>query len=347
MPELARGEWLNTDQPLTQDTLRGHVALIDFWDYTCVHCIRTLPYLTTWHERYAGKGLTVIGVHAPEFSFARSRAEIEAAIHEFGIPYPVLLDNEYQTWMRFANRAWPTKYLIDGDGYIRYKAQGEGHYHETERAIQALLRLHDPHVELPDLLPPLRPEDAAGAVCYRPTPELYAGYERGSLGNREGYAAANPLVYRMPHPDDRAEMHFYADGIWRAQAESFAFAGQDGGRIMLPYRAASVNAVLSPSSDPVEVMLHLRRTEVSPVIEVRQDGKPLTPANAGGDIDYDDGGISVICVERPRMYELVRNPQFEAHELELIFHAHGLALYAFTFTSCAAPSDGPDTYRVE
>lgn len=347
MPELARGEWLNTDQPLTQDTLRGRVALIDFWDYTCVNCIRTLPYLTTWHERYAGKGLTVIGVHAPEFSFARSRAEIEAAIHEFGIPYPVLLDNEYQTWMRFANRAWPTKYLIDGDGYIRYKAQGEGHYHETERAIQALLRLRDPHVELPDLLPPLRPEDAAGAVCYRPTPELYAGYERGSLGNREGYAAANPLVYRMPHPDDRAEMHFYADGIWRAQAESFAFAGQDGGRIMLPYRAASVNAVLSPSSDPVEVMLHLRRTEVSPVIEVRQDGKPLTPANAGGDIDYDDGGISVICVERPRMYELVRNPQFEAHELELIFHAHGLALYAFTFTSCAAPAAGPDTYRVE
>lgn len=349
MPEFAPGEWLNTDQPLTREQLRGRVALIDFWDYTCINCIRTLPYLTAWHDRYAERGLVVIGVHAPEFSFARSRAEISAAIERFAIHYPVLLDNDYQTWLAFANRAWPTKYLIDHEGYIRYRAQGEGHYHATEVAIQAALRLRDPRVDLPDVLPPLRAEDAPGAVYYRPTPELYAGFERGSLGNPEGYAASHPLVYRLPRREDRSEHQFYADGIWQAHRESFAFAGQDGGRIVLPYRAATVNAVLSPSSDPVEIMLHLRPDDVAPIVEVRQDGQPLTPLNAGEDIDYDDGGISTVCIDRPRMYELVRNPGFEAHEIELIFHAHGLAVFGFTFSSCIAPGAAPNdpgTFRV-
>jgi thiol-disulfide isomerase/thioredoxin len=326
------------------------VLLIDFWDYTCVNCLRTLPYVTAWHDRYAADGgLAVIGVHAPEFGFARARAPVEAAIREFGIRYPVLLDNEYETWTRFANRAWPTKYLVDAEGYLRYRAQGEGFYQQTERAIQAALRERDPRAALPDVLPPLRPEDTPGAVCYRPTPELYAGFERGALGNREGYAPGHPVVYRLPRPAERRELHFYAGGIWQAGRESFAFAGQDGGRIVVPYRAATVNAVLSPSADPVEVLLNLRPAESSPLVEVRQDGAPLTSLNAGADVQIGEDGTSAVEVARPRMVELARNPDFGAHELELIFHAHGLALYGFTFTSCVAPDEsgeGADTYRV-
>ena len=125
MPHLAAGEWINS-APLTREELRGRVVLIDFWDYTCINCLRTLPYLARWHERYADKGLTVIGIHAPEFKFARSRAQIEAAVAAHNIRYPVLLDNGYENWSRFANKAWPTKYLIDADGYIRYQRQGEG-----------------------------------------------------------------------------------------------------------------------------------------------------------------------------------------------------------------------------
>lgn len=337
MPEFAPGEWLNTDRPLTRQSLRGRVLLVDFWDYTCINCIRTLPYLTGWHDRYAGLGLTVIGIHAPEFRFARSRAQIEAAIQEAGIRYPVLLDNEYENWERFANRAWPTKYLVDAGGYIRYRRQGEGHYQETEQAIQTILRQRDPDVLLPDVMPPLRPEDAPGAVCYRPTPELYAGYERGALGNRSGYAAGNPVVYDLPLSPQRREPNFYAAGIWRAEREYLTFAGQNGGRIVLPYSAAGVNAVLSPSGDPVEVMLDLRPSDAPPVVEVRQDGAPLTALTAGADIAYTEDGISVVRVERPRLYGLVRNPAFESHELELTFRAGGLALYAFTFTTCAAP----------
>src|SRR5438045_834310 len=117
MPDFASGDWLNTAQPLSKEALRGRVLLIDFWDYSCINCIRTLPYVTSWHERYADLGLTVIGVHSPEFTFARSRAQVEAAMDVHHIQYPVLLDNEYQTWERFAVRAWPSKVLVDAEGY--------------------------------------------------------------------------------------------------------------------------------------------------------------------------------------------------------------------------------------
>ncbi len=146
----------------------------------------------------------------------------------------------------------------------------------------------------------------------------------------------------MPLPIQRHEGAFYAAGIWRAERECLAFAGQDGGRITLPYRAAGVSAVLSPSADPVELLLDLppgsdRGTQTQgaqPIIEVRQDGEFLTAINVGADVEYRDGGLSAVRVRRPRMIELVRNPGFEEHELELTFRANGLALYAFTFATC-------------
>jgi thiol-disulfide isomerase/thioredoxin len=334
MPEFASGDWLNIEHPLTKDDLRGRVVLVDFWDYTCINCIRSLPYVISWHDRYADLGLTVIGVHAPEFAFARTRQVVEAAIRQYQIKYPVLLDNDYQTWDRFANRAWPTHYVVDAEGYIRHKRQGEGHYQETEYAIQEALRQRDPSVTLPEVLPPLRPEDAPGAVCYRATPELYAGYQRGALGNREGYVANSPIVYQMPPSFERREGSFYAGGIWRSGPEYMAFAGRDGGQIALPYRAAGVNAVLSPSADLVEVLLNLRRDDAPPLVEIQLDGAPLPPLTAGADVIYDAQGRSLVYVDRPRLYELVRSPSFEKHELTLTFHATGLALYSFTFTSC-------------
>lgn len=339
VPAFAGGTWLNTPYPLEPQYLRGRSLLVDFWDYTCLNCIRTLPYLTRWYSRYHPMGLEIVGIHAPEFAFARDRAQIEDALARFGIGYPVLLDNDYVTWDRFANRAWPTKYLIDPDGYIRFRVQGEGYYQETERAIQAMLREQQPDLSLPDVLPLLRPEDAPGAVCYPTTPELYAGHQRGALGNVNGYVPYHPIVYQMPRPDERTHHAFYAEGIWKATEEAFAFAGQDGGRIILPYRAVEVNAVLSPSSDPVEVMLHLGQESGRRIVEVRQDGRYLTPENAGEDIEYDDGGLSYLTISSPRMLKVVRNASFGAHELELTFRGHGLALYSFTFTSCIVPGE--------
>jgi thiol-disulfide isomerase/thioredoxin len=345
MPDFAAGEWINTPIPLARESLRGQVVLIDFWNYTSANCIRTLPYMTNWHSRYADLGLAVIGVHTPEFGFARTRVQIEAAAEEFGIRYPVLLDNDYQTWARFDTRAWPVRYLIDHRGNICYAERGEGACQETEQAIQNALRERDRDISLPRLLPPLRREDIPGAICYQTTPEMYAGYERGALGNPQGYAQDNPAIYEMPLPDQRHEGHFYTAGIWHAAKECLGFAGQDGGLITLPYRALGVNAVLSPSSNPVELLLNLpadldlrRRTQTTrSIIEVRQDGAPLNPANAGADIQYDDGGLSYVQVGRPRMVGLVQNMHFEEHELELTFRANGQAVYAFTFTTCVKP----------
>ena len=169
--------------PLTMAGLRGKIVLIDFWDYTCVNCLRTLPYVKEWWRRYASLGLQVIGVHAPEFSFAREGGNVLREVREQGIQYPVVLDNEYAIWQAYANRYWPAKYLVDGNGYLRYYHFGEGGYGETESAIQQLLREQFAEILLPGLMEPVREEDRAGAVCYRVTPELYLGYQRGAIGN--------------------------------------------------------------------------------------------------------------------------------------------------------------------
>ena len=353
MPPLAEGEWLN-GRPLVPNQLRDKVILIDFWDYTCINCLRTLPYLKQWHQRYAEHGLVIIGIHTPEFRFAQFQTHLAAAIAEYEIPYPILLDNGNENWSRFATKAWPTKFLVDPDGYIRFKRQGEGHYQETEQAIQTLLRLQKPDVPLPDLLPPLRAEDASGAVCYRPTPELHAGFQGGglfggALGNSEGYLPNNFVIYRLPSVREWREGQFYVDGIWRAWPEALAFAGEQGGEIVLPYSAVSVNAVLAPTADPVESALEMKPTDADPVVEVVQDGRFLTTLQAGRDVIFEENGRSFVRVERPRMINLINNPSFESHTLRLMFQARGLALYTFTFTGCvASPSDShnADTFHV-
>ncbi|WP_420643047.1 redoxin domain-containing protein [Candidatus Leptofilum sp.] len=345
MPPLAVGEWLN-GRPLTNSQLRGQVVLVDFWDYTCINCLRTLPYLKQWYQRYAKHGLVIIGIHTPEFRFAQFRHHLEAAVAEYEIPYPILLDNQQKNWSQFAARAWPTKFLVDADGYLRFQRQGEGYYQQTEQAIQTLLRLRDPDLTLPDLLPPLRPEDNSGAVCYRPTPELHAGFQGGglfggALGNPEGYMPDSSIIYQLPPVKTWQEGCFYVDGIWRAWPEALAFAGEQGGEIVLPYSAVSVNAVLAPSADPVETALKIRPTEAAPVVEVVQDGRYLTKVEAGSDVMWAENGRSFVRVDRPRMVNLVQNPDFEQHTLRLSFQARGLALYAFTFTGCVASPQNP------
>lgn len=164
-PELrVGGQWLNSD-PLTLTELIGKVVLVDFWTYTCINCIRTLPYLKDWHEKYTDKGLVIIGVHAPEFEFEKSAANVAEAIKDFEIKYPVMQDNDFSTWKAFNNRYWPAKYLIDQEGNIRYTHFGEGDYDETESAIQELLS-----VDTPVSNPSYR--------TYGRTPELYLGTAR-------------------------------------------------------------------------------------------------------------------------------------------------------------------------
>jgi hypothetical protein len=241
----------------------------------------------------------------------------------------------------FANRYWPAVYLIDGRGYIRFQHHGEGSYAEIEQALAELVleaarqRGEDlSPADLPRPLAPMREEDHPGAVCFRTTPELHAGYNQGALGNAEGYLPRSlPTLYQKPPASQRPEGSFYVTGVWRAGDEFLALAG-DEGELALPYHAATANAVLSVSADPVELMLDLK----PPItLEVTQDGQPLDALSAGADVRLADGR-SWLVVDAPRMYELACNPDDRPHELRLRFSARGAAVYAFTFSTCVRPT---------
>jgi thiol-disulfide isomerase/thioredoxin len=318
--------WLNST-PLSFRQLRGRAVLVDFWDYTCVNCIRTLPYVQTWHERYRDKGLTVIGVHTPEFTFAQYEPNVERGIREFGLTYPIVIDSNREIWKAFANRYWPTKYLLDQDGYLRYGHFGEGGYAECEQGIQLLLREIDPDVELPTLMDPVREEDHLGAVCYRGSSELYLGHRRGRIGNEGGFKEDQIADYVFTGEPE--QNFFYAIGRWASTAEYFEAAETGPHALRLQYEAAAVNLVMaSPHAAAAEAV-------------ILQDGKPLTGKQATRDTRFRPNSNrsedeSYIAIGSARMYFLVDNHRFGEHELELRCSV-GVAAFAFTFTSCVDP----------
>lgn len=323
-PEIGR-LWLNST-PLSFRQLRGRVVLVDFWDYTCVNCIRTLPYVQAWHERYRDHGLTVIGVHTPEFTFAQYESNVERGIREFGLTYPIVIDSNREIWKSFANRYWPTKYLLDQEGYLRYGHFGEGGYSECEQVIQELLREINPALELPPIMESLREEDHAGAVCYRASGEIYLGHRRGRLGNEGGFKEDQIEDYAFT--GQMQENFFYADGRWASTAEYFEAVESGAHTLRLKYEASAVNLVMaSPHVPSAEVV-------------IMQDGKPLSRGQATRDTRFrpgsNGGQDSFAVVDSARMYFLVDNHEFGAHELELRC-SPGVAAFAFTFTSCVDP----------
>jgi len=277
---------------------RGRVTLIDFWDYACLNCIRTLPYVTEWHRRYSGKGLAVVGVHAPEFAFARDPHNVETAVRDFGIEYPVLLDGDYRIWLAFANRYWPAVYLVDHEGYIRYHHAGEGGYEATEGAIQELLRGLDPEIDLPPLMDPVRALDFPGALaaCPRPTPEMQLG---------TGASPPEGLSF---------------EGAWEFEAECAVIAGNPS-RLHLRYSAAEVNLVAAPGP-------------AGGTLEVRDNGAPVDHQSRGADLRETPDGRTLVEIDRPRMYRLIRRDRFLDRNLEIRSHSAGVELYAFTFATC-------------
>ncbi|NDJ53890.1 MAG: redoxin family protein [Chloroflexi bacterium] len=338
MPDFAPASWLNVDTPLQKQRLAGRSVLLHFWDYTCLDCIRSLDYPIRWHDRYHEHGLTIIGVHIPSFAFAQAAAPLEAIIDRYAVQYPVLLDNQFQNWGRFAVEQLPSWVLIDSAGYIRHVQAGLADTIELELAIQEVLRLQTPDLFLPDPLPLQRQEDHPEAELLPHSPELFAGFEKGALGIPQTYIPDHPMVYELPRPDLRARHRLYVQGIWRARPECLSFAGQDGGQVLVPYVGAGVHALLSPSDDPVDVWLNLRPAkDTLPVVEVWQDNAPLTPDIAGEDIEYDDGGVTVVHVDQPRLFELVNEAHCTTHELSLIFRATGLSLYSLSFSSRIKP----------
>lgn len=302
-PELVGiTNWLNSN-PLTLADLRGKVVLIDFWTYTCINCIRTLPHLTGWYERYKDQGFVVIGVHSPEFEFEKSTENVQQALQEYQITYPVAQDNNFSTWQNYDNRYWPAEYLIDAQGNIRKTHFGEGKYDEMEEAIKALLvengvTVEDSMLNMPDATP-----------RYANTPESYLGQGRMERFASEETIQLGEQEYHYPSTLNVHQLAY--SGIWRI-ASQYAEAREQA-KVKLRYRAADVYIVLTPTSDNARVSVLL-------------DNQPISTEAAGEDIED-----SVIRVTQDRLYHVVHTDGVEEHTLELIFDTPGTQAFAFTF----------------
>ena len=306
-PELAgigRTYNLETGEELDAEYLRDKVVIYDFWTYSCINCIRTLPYLRTWHDRYADEGLVIVGVHAPEFAFERDERNVEAAIDDLDVTWPVATDPEFETWRNFHNRYWPAKYIVDREGTIRYVHYGEGGYDETEAVIRELLDKAPAERGMPEAVP----------VDYvNNTPETYLGHERlsaeqwrGELTSGGARLAAGPAEYRLSggaaEPLERDQ--FTLTGRWDVQGERSVAAGDDS-EIVIHYRARAVYLVLDPGEDgPVTVR----------VIDEAEEG----------------GGTRTVRVDTDRLYTL-RDGADTADATMRIQVPAGASAYAFTF----------------
>lgn len=332
-PRLGSRYWFNASPDLVNH-LKGKVVLVDFWDYTCVNCIRTFPYLKEWYRRYSKDGLVIIGVHSPEFQFAQKRKNVAQAIKKFGLKYPVVMDNDFRIWKIFGNQYWPQEYLFDKNGLLRYAHSGEGEYGNTESMIQKLLKELNPEVKLPPLMKPVRAVDEPGAVCYLPTAESYLGYRRGRIGNRGGYVNDEAAEYFRPKVIKKG--FFYLVGRWETRRQYVRYSGRQGetGTILLNYHASQVNIVVRADRNGIP-RSHAR---AGVRLYIYQDGMPIPKGERPQDLRVGPQGKTFILVKEPGMYTVVDNRKFGRHILSLETSADGLAAYSFTFgTSCAKP----------
>jgi thiol-disulfide isomerase/thioredoxin len=307
-------EWLNSE-PLTPEGLRGRVVLVDFWTYTCVNWLRTLPYVRAWAENYAEAGLTVIGVHTPEFGFERELDNIVAQSRTFGVEYPIAIDSDYGVWRAFDNHFWPAVYLADAQGRIRFHHFGEGEYAMTEMVIQQLL-LDAGADGVDEDLVTVEPRGLEVAADWRTlqSPETYVGH-----GQSTGFAQEGVARFDAPHAyvgPARLPLNYWGlSGNWTVSRHA-AVVNEPGGRIAFQFHARDLNLVMGPvargASIPFRVFL---------------DGQPAEDAR-GTDVEADGSGT----VRDQRTYQLIRQPgQIADRRFEIEFLGTGVEAYCFTF----------------
>jgi hypothetical protein len=322
--ELYGDFWFNSE-PVPISALHGRVILLDFWDYTDCSSLRALPYVKEWYKRYSTFGLVVVGVHTPKFPFGKNPGHVQRAINRLGIEYPVVMDNESMIWSSYGNRAWPTKILIDKEGFVRCAVAGEGNYGAMEQSIHSLLDNAGVTDDLPMIMDPVRESDRTGIMSYKATPELLTGYLRGSVGNIEGYSPESVVEYA--DPNIYFDGRFYLDGSWLNDRNSLRHQEieESEGQIIVSYQALEVNAVINTEDGKQLEMM------------VRQDDQFLSSENKGEDVLIEADGRSVLRVVEPRMYHIIRNKEFGEHVLRLSTRSNRCELYSFTFVSSVIP----------
>lgn len=293
-PEIIPGgEWFNSE-PLTLEKLKGKVVIIDFWTYSCINCIRTLPYINDWNKKYADKGLVIIGVHSPEFEFEKNPKNLEKAIADFGIEYPVVQDNNFDTWRAYNNRYWPAKYFIDKDGMIRDTHFGEGDYAESEKLIKELLaetgaKLSDSGEAIPEY------------QIHSQTPETYLGYLRlERFSSPEKIEKDTTVLYSSPKEIE--DNNFAYEGNWNISEE---------------HSSPSTNASLSLNFEAKKVFIVMRpKTGTTGKVKVYLDGQ-----QAGEEL----------IVDSDRLYELINLDEPGRHIIKMEFLDNNTQVFAFTF----------------
>jgi thiol-disulfide isomerase/thioredoxin len=288
--------WINSER-LAAEQLRGRVVLVNFWTYSCVNWLRTLPYISAWEERYRDRGLVVIGVHAPEFGFEHDLENVQRASRELGVGYPVVIDNEFAIWRSFENHYWPAVYLVDREGNLRFQHFGEGAYEETERAIQQLLGVEESTVRV----------DADG---------VFEAADWDTLGSPETYlGSARSERRREPGAGRLAVNDWSLTGAWSVGSEA-AVLDASGGSVAYRFRARDVNLVLAPPATAAPVRF-----------SVNLDGR--APGDSHG-LDIDAAGEGT--ASEPRMYQLIRErAAVSEHDFEITFLDAGVRAYVFTF----------------
>ena len=316
LAELARAEnttWLNS-APLSGESLRGKVVLVDFWTYSCINSLRNIPYVRSWAEKYKAAGLIVIGVHTPEFGFEKDVANIENAVRDLDVTYPVAIDSGYAIWQAFGNEYWPADYFFDGNGRIRYRHFGEGDYAGSERIIQDLLRENG----AADVGGTVARISARGAEAPpssdQQSPETYLGYRRA-----EHFASPERLSrdvsIRYGIPADLSLNQWGLRGLWNVGAEAAVLQGTSG-TIAFRFHSRDLHVVLGPAKDG-------RRVRFRVTLDGRSPG-----AAHGVDTDPDGGGE----VREPRLYQLIRqHGEIEDRTWRIEFLDPGVHAYVFTF----------------
>jgi thiol-disulfide isomerase/thioredoxin len=311
---LSAKHWLNTP-PLTAAGLRGKVVLVNFWTYSCINSLRPLPYLSAWAEKYRGRGLIVVGVHAPEFGFEKDPANVRQAIAGLGVNYPVVLDDNLAIWRKFGNRGWPGFYFVGADGRIRHQSLGEGNYEGSERLIQRLLAEAGGGAGT-QAVTAVRGEGAQAAPDWENlrSPETYIGY-----ASARNFVSPGGAKYDAPSPYASPATlslnHWSLTGGWTVGAE-FASLGDSSGAIRYRFHARDLHLVLGAPPDGRQVRFRIRIDGAVPGVD------------HGSDVDADGWGT----VQESRLYQLVRQTgPVQDRTFEIEFSDPGVRAYAFTF----------------
>jgi len=314
MPPLSGATtWINSP-PLTREQLRGKVVVVDFWTYSCINCLRALPYVRAWAEKYKDQGLVVIGVHTPEFAFEKSEANVREAVARLGVAYPVAMDNDFAVWRAFKNQYWPAHYFIDAQGRIRHHHFGEGDYDGSERVIQQLLKEAGAADVASDLVQvQAQGAEAAADMAQLASPETYVGYARAENFRSPGGFARDAV--KTYGPAALRLNDWSLTGPWRVTREHAALTAP-GGRLAFRFKARDLHLVMGPGQGDAGVRFRVRIDGAAP------------GSDAGSDIDVEGQGR----IDRQRLYQLVRQsgPVGE-RTFEIEFLDPGVQVFAFTF----------------